>query len=432
MPSQRKPFHNRQAVLCVEVAQQAVKASQSGTPADKTLANIFRSRRELGSRDRRLLQQVIFAMFRWWGWVAQWCETSWDKTLLIAYLLDGNPWTPICEKWAQMDQLPVLPNDWTSPSSVPHKRQWLSDYLNLPLDTFLAAQLVPKHFDQFSNIAQASPQFKQTLLFSLQTRPPVWIRSQKSTSINLKSKLLESHVTILPHPYLHQAGEIQGPFNIHEIQAYKQGLFEIQDLASQCIGLVCHPETKEHWWDACAGGGGKTMHLAALLNNTGQILATDIRQNKLNEIRRRAKRGNWQNIQIAYWNGEKPLQNTPLFDGVLVDAPCSGTGTWRRNPDARWRLDDATIKEKTNLQYQILENAQRSVKKGGVLVYATCSLMEIENERVIEYFLEQHPHFTLDPVSHPITQENTLGMLTIWPHEFNSDGMFIARMRKQS
>ena len=155
-------------------------------------------------------------------------------------------------------------------------------------------------------------------------------------------------------------------------------------------------------WDACAGGGGKTQAIASKLNNKGAVWATDIREHKLNEVKRRAKLAGFFNIRTAPWNGEAPLQlpkeiaNEGGFDWVLVDGPCSSSGTWRHNPDAKLRNLGEDLTELTNLQLQLLTNASHCVKTQGKLVYGTCSFFEAENQHVIECFLENNKGWTLE------------------------------------
>ena len=200
--------------------------------------------------------------------------------------------------------------------------------------------------------------------------------------------------------------------------------FEIQDLASQHIGESIEVKGKQSVWDCCAGGGGKTMQIAAQLRNKGVIYASDIREFKLEEVKKRAKRAQFFNVRCLPWKGETlpPFQNEIQikggFDWVLVDAPCSSSGTWRRNPDAKYRIQCESISELNILQLQILSKASEAVVPGGRLVYSTCSWICEENEWLVESFLKAYPQFKL-------LQQNLLGS----PKE-NADTMFRAVMEK--
>ncbi len=431
-----------QAAVCETIAKDVWQAVSDNQPADKSLNRIFHKNRQLGSRDRRLIRNTVFGMFRWWGWVAQWESSSWPKLLLAAYLLEGHPWHNVCSVWAQQSQLSEDPWALTVPSSLSEKSRWLAQNFHENIEAFPMEGLVPKWF--FPQIEGASeelaPDFKMTLLASLQRRPPLWIRNQSHSHTELKQQLDSTKIKVQVSEQLSNALTLEGAINVHEIPAFKQGQFEVQDLASQCVGHVCNPQPGERWWDVCAGSGGKTLHLAALMAGKGQIVATDLRETMLQELRKRAKRGHWHNIQVSIPPSSATLLQSSvvpmpqsasieLFDGILVDAPCSNLGTWARNPDARWRVDPNTFSDLATQQLAILCHIQDFVKPGGKLVYATCSFSTLENQSVIQQFLEKHPHYHLASFPHPLTQEIINGMLNIWPQQFQSDGMFIALLQ---
>jgi 16S rRNA (cytosine967-C5)-methyltransferase len=199
------------------------------------------------------------------------------------------------------------------------------------------------------------------------------------------------------------------------------------------IGMVCAPLPGERWWDCCAGGGGKTLQLASLLQRKGVVVATDIREYKLDDLKMRARRAGFPNIRRSPWDGKAPRKKKAgLYDGVLVDAPCSCSGVWRRNPDAKWNTDEAEIAEMSDLQLKILTAASAGVKPGGVLVYGTCSLFDPENRTVVSKFLESHPDFTLESFADPLSGKLCQGTLQIRPWDSDSDSMFAARMRRSA
>ena len=194
---------------------------------------------------------------------------------------------------------------------------------------------------------------------------------------------------------------------------------------------MAHPG--EHWWDVCAGGGGKTLQLASMMERRGSILATDIRAYKLEDLKRRAARAAYPNIRCAEWNGETvPRGKIGEFDGVLIDAPCSSSGRWRRNPDGRWTSSLERVEELAGIQSRILECASGAVKPGGVLVYATCSLFEREDEEIVRNFLRKHQEYELEPFPDPATGKMTDGMLRTLPWFADCDASFVARMRSRA
>jgi 16S rRNA (cytosine967-C5)-methyltransferase len=260
----------------------------------------------------------------------------------------------------------------------------------------------------------------------LRSRPPVWIRIQKNTDQVLR-ELDQNRVEWkkndrLPDAYcLHSHANV----NLCLLECYKRGCFEIQDFASQCIGYSSMAQTGEQWWDACAGGGGKTLLLATLLKEGGQVFASDIREKKLEEIKIRAQRASYNNIRYLKWNDAHKMQ----FDGVLTDVPCSSSGRWRRNPEMRLVCTEKWLEQLTQTQYEILDQAAGSVKPGGHLVYGTCSVFDRENTGVTDRFLEAHPEFEPAPF--------TIGGVTQWrlqvfPEDANCDGTFCARFRRKA
>ena len=207
---------------------------------------------------------------------------------------------------------------------------------------------------------------------------------------------------------------------------YQAGAFEIQDLASQQIAAAVDAKAGDKVWDACAGAGGKSLAIAARMSGRGSVTATDLHEFKLNELKRRAKRAQIQNIRTFSWDGQQPLRlpaevrKQQGFDWVLVDAPCTSAGTWRRNPDARWRFNDSDTRQLQQLQQQLLQHASEALRPGGYLVYATCSWQVAENEHQVEQFLSQHPQFEL-------LEQCMLGA----PDE-DADCMFYAKLQRQS
>jgi 16S rRNA (cytosine967-C5)-methyltransferase len=278
-------------------------------------------------------------------------------------------------------------------------------------------QILPDDLDQ------------ESFLQMLSSRPPMWIRMQSPDRESAIEELLASGAQVNPHPVLPDAFEVYAKINLYTLDNFKSGKFEIQDLASQCVSLTAAPKQGERWLDPCAGAGGKSLHLAQLMNRKGTVIAGDIRAAKLDDLRRRARRAGFPNIITKPHDGG-PWKGKHQFDGVLLDAPCSCSGVWRRNPGAVWKLKPADIDELSAVQREILENYSGAVKKSGILVYATCSLFEKENQAVVRDFLARHDEYKLDPFEHPLTGKICPGMLRIDSCDGNCDALFMAKMRK--
>jgi 16S rRNA (cytosine967-C5)-methyltransferase len=193
-------------------------------------------------------------------------------------------------------------------------------------------------------------------------------------------------------------------------------------------GIICAPIEGQSWWDVCAGSGGKSLHLLDLARGQLDLLATDTRDKALKELQRRqqGRRFAFRNLNAE----TDALPDTP-FDGVLVDAPCSGFGTWARNPDARWRTDSDDITHLAGVQTLILGRASTTVKPGGVLVYSVCTLTRAETSGVVTAFLSDHPDFKPEPFVNPLDGASCDGTLLLPPERASGDGMYIARFRRR-
>ena len=243
---------------------------------------------------------------------------------------------------------------------------------------------------------------EQTLHFVDQhaLRPPVWLRVLKPDHEDaLLGELAAAGFTVQKEG---AALQVRGAKGIFELPAYRRGSFEIQDLASQRIGEAVAARPGDQIWDCCAGAGGKSLQIAAELRGRGAVYATDLHEGKLKDLRRRAKRAGFTNIKDKTWSGNTlpVLDDISLkqegWDRVLVDAPCSGCGTWRRNVDGRLRFRADAVSEFASVQRQLLSLAAQAVRPGGHLVYATCSWLPAENEDVCGAFLDAHPRWRRD------------------------------------
>ena len=221
-----------------------------------------------------------------------------------------------------------------------------------------------------------------------------------------------------------------GRTNVFALRAFKAGLFEVQDEGSQLIALACEARPGQLVVDACAGAGGKALALASEMHNKGRLVACDRDGRRLDEMRPRARRAgvhNWEARAVPESSDARVQDLTASADVVLVDAPCSGLGALRRNPDARWRLDAAEVASFPPRQLQILERYSRLVKPGGRLVYATCSINRAENQEIRAAFLEKHSaEFTSAPAL-----AGFAGDVQLLPHQHGTDGFYIAAFTRR-
>lgn len=265
-------------------------------------------------------------------------------------------------------------------------------------------------------------------LVALQTRPVLWLRAKHGTAGRLAAKLGDC---VRGERASSDALEYCGLKDLFQTQEFHKGEFEVQDIASQLVGLLCDPKPGETWWDACAGEGGKTLHLSDLMENKGMIWTSDRSDRRLARLKQRAARAKVFNYRIARWDGSSRLPTKTEFDGVLIDAPCSGIGTWQRNPHARWTTTMTDVRELAMVQQQLIWNAAAAVKPGGRLIYAVCTLTRTETDAVAEICSRRLSGFA--PSSWPAwTNElpGALGRKWISPQIFRGNGMFLAGFRR--
>jgi len=252
-------------------------------------------------------------------------------------------------------------------------------------------------------------------------RPPLWIRLNHPERCNEVVQDLASHDLEVKWIAEGQSALVSGNFGVYQCASFKAGLFEVQDGASQQIAQSVGAQPGQKIWDACAGGGGKTVALAAALRGKGALYASDIRSHKLEEAKRRCQRAGFHNVRTLVWNGDelpkfgKEVHLQAGFDAVLVDAPCSSSGTWRRNPDARLRISDSEARRGLHeLQLKLVTQAARRVRPGGALVYGTCSWCVEENEDIVDAFVARNApqlqlqHATQTLLGAPIQDSDTM------------------------
>ncbi|MBD2449838.1 16S rRNA (cytosine(967)-C(5))-methyltransferase [Nostoc sp. FACHB-152] len=250
----------------------------------------------------------------------------------------------------------------------------------------------------------------------------------------VETALQAAEILARPIPHLPQALRLissTGP--IQNVPGFTEGWWVVQDSSAQLVSHVLDPQPGEVVIDACAAPGGKTTHIAELMQDHGKIWACDRTASRLRKLQENAKRLNLHSIQIFTGDSRNLPQFYNTADRVLLDAPCSGLGTLHRHADARWRQTPQSIRELSLLQQQLLSHTSNFVKKGGVLVYATCTLHPAENEDVISIFLAENPEWQIElpKVGSPYWASSTpQGWLKVWPHLQDMDGFFMVRLRK--
>jgi len=365
-------------------AARVLKLVATGMPADQALReSLTQDRHFTAPAERRGISRAVFTYFRWWRWLDE--KDSLQKQLAGALELQ--------ERFNK------------NPASFKPES--------------LAARAVP---DWLKAEMDALP---PATLGQWQQEPVLWIRAKAGTGIELAKKL--SHFT--PAPQSPDALRYSGLTDLYRTKEFQAGEFEIQDLASQLVGLAAAPQPGETWWDACAGEGGKTMHLSDLMQNKGLIWASDRSLRRLAKLKERAARAKVFNFRAAPWEGDAKLPTKTKFDGILVDAPCSGVGTWQRNPHARWTTLPKDVHELAAVQAKLLHHVAGSLKPGGRLLYAVCTLTRAETTGVAAAFTAAHPELEPLPLSPLATHHSSL---ILWPHELNANGMFLACWRRKT
>ncbi len=354
-------------------------------PADGVLRETFKRLRVLNAAERREITAMVFDYFRWRRWVE-------DASGLPEQVEHARDFAEHSRR------------DNSFPSSEESKVKAVSDW---------TAAEVPNAEDEWYR--------------ALQSEPNLWLRARRGQGSALAEQLGDANAGPLPDSVLYNGDE-----DLFRTPGFHAGDFELQDIASQAVGFVCDPQPAETWWDACAGEGGKLLHLSSLMENKGLIWASDRAEWRLKHLKRRTARAKAFNYRAVPWDGGKKLPTKTKFDGVLVDAPCSGVGTWQRNPHARWTMTLADVKELAAVQKQLLTNVAPSVKPGGKLVYAVCTLTKSETAEVVEYFEKQFADFKPLPVKNPLKPNEPISMpIWIWPQDCGGNGMFVAVWQRE-
>lgn len=418
----------------LDLAQQLLHDVLTFTYAsDTTVSAFFRRHKELGPRERHALAETTYQVVR--------------MRLRYTHLaLAGKKTTP--ENRAALERRMVLLGwqgrdvDLHAGSTV-DERAWLdiqrkidvstlADKLRHNLPDWLAQRLRDQAGEDFWPLVEA---LHTPAPLDLRINP---LRIKREAAI---AGLLEDGIVASPTPFSPLGLRVQGKPALNRNELFLKGDIEVQDEGSQLLALLVDAKRGEMVTDFCAGAGGKTLALGASMRNTGRLYAFDTSGHRLSALKPRLKRSGLDNVytaQIAHERDERIKRLQGKMDRVLVDAPCSGMGTLRRNPDLKWRQSPAALVELAALQQQILSSASRLVKSGGRLVYSTCSLLSEENEAIATAFGETHEGWTRLDAAAVLEQagvENASqlvrnGDLRLWPHQHACDGFYAAVWQK--
>jgi len=353
------------------------------------LEAMLRADRRFGSRDRRLYRELSYTALR----ILPWIESRPDDEAigLIARYAAELPATAAFRARFAAPALDALDPDQLLPA-------WLHDEC--------PAAFAPPHRD------------------ALLARASVWIRIQRDDISGTLRTLADAGLPAPVASILPDAWQFPPDTPVDKTPAYGEGAFEIQDLGSQVLLAAASPAHGGRWLDACAGAGGKSLQLARLLGPEGHVTAHDIRTAALDELKTRAHRADLDNISVT----RRPAGT---FDGVLVDAPCSGSGTWRRSPHIKWTTTPADLAAAAVRQRTLLRTYGHHVSPGGRLIYATCSLCQTENENVVARFLEESPEFSSEPLPRTFGLPEGPHGLALLPGTHDTDGFFVAAFRRK-
>ncbi|MFV3075622.1 RsmB/NOP family class I SAM-dependent RNA methyltransferase [Niveispirillum fermenti] len=411
-------------------------------PADAVTSAFFRARRFIGAKDRGEIAALVYGVMRHWARLHWWlervnhmpdpralviadCILSGGRTAdSVAGLFNGAKFAPAPLSDRERKLIRALDTH-----TLDHPSQ--DEVVRAEVPDWAEPAMRATFGDRF--LAEASAMLGEAPL-DLRVNPV------KATRDEALKALADAGIKATPTSLSPVGLRLAGRAPIMALDAYKSGMIEIQDEGSQLVAFMADARPGMQVVDFCAGAGGKTLAIAAMMDNKGRVVATDVLEGRLIRAKERFRRAGLHNIETRAIKTERDpwvKRHKGKFDRVVVDAPCSGTGTWRRNPDSRWRPMGPGLGDLVPLQASILDSAARLVRPGGRLVYATCSLLREENEGQVEAFLAAHADFTLLPVadawpaawgSPPVSTD----MLRLTPLRHDTDGFFAAVLERRA
>lgn len=378
--------------------------------ADKVLKNTLKRDKRWGSRDRGFIAETTYDIVRWKRLYAEIAEVKEPFSRPNLFRL-FTVWATLkgisIPDWPQFENTPTrrIKGRFDELSKIRKIKESIPDWLDE-----LGKKELGKNWDQ------------EITALNQQAHVILRVNSLKTSVDEVQKVLFEAKIDTEKIKNLPQALQLKERANVFTHEAFKKGWYEVQDASSQKVAQFLNPQPGTKVIDACAGAGGKSLHIASLMENKGQIIALDIYEKKLAELKRRAKRNGVHNIET------RPISSTKVIkkliekaDQVLIDAPCSGLGVLKRNPDTKWKLKPEFLRTIKDTQAQILNSYSRMVKPGGDLVYVTCSILPSENQEQIKKFLTSDTGKKFNFVKEEI----------LLPSKTGYDGFYIAKLKKK-
>jgi 16S rRNA (cytosine967-C5)-methyltransferase len=358
--------------------------------ADKVIERTLKKDHRWGARDRRFIAETTYDIVRWF------------RLYREIGGVDENDFGGLLKVWCAVHEIDIAP--WLGSLPVSYNEFITRRKKAESVRKF--RESIPDWLDEMGEGELSTAWERELHALNSPASVVLRVNTLKTSRKELQNILSKSDTETYPVAWAPDALVLKDRRNIFQLDAFHDGLFEVQDAGSQAIAPFLDVEPGMRVIDACAGGGGKSLHLAAVMQNKGKILAMDTIDWKLEELKKRSKRAGAANIEtrvIDSMKSVKRLENSA--DRLLLDVPCSGLGVLRRNPDAKWKLTRAFIAEVKKTQAEILRDYSLMVKPGGKLVYSTCSILPSENEEQVKEFIESHPEFSLESEKHILPSE---------------------------
>ncbi len=425
------------------------QARLDGRPADRVLHDYFRERRYVGGKDRRAISDLFWAMERNRARLAADCALAEGRNPTDAAVraeAGRRLAMAFCvrERAEGVADLSLFTGESYAPVAVaPREQDWLKALRQVKISqrpewawAETPEWLWPRFVEIYGDAREAEVEAARA-----EGSVDLRVNALKTTRDEAAARLAAEGVETAPMPYAPLGLRCLTRANVAATGAFKDGWVEVQDESAQLAALLVGAKPGESVVDFCAGAGGKTLALAAAMKNSGRLIACDVRQARLDRSAVRLRRAGAFNVTRRALESETDKwvkRHKGTFDRVLVDAPCSGSGTWRRNPDARWRATPEGLAELTALQGRILDSAARLTRPGGRLLYATCSILPEENRARVEDFLTRHAEYRILPVADAWPEEagplpaGLAGMecLSLTPGRHGTDGFFVAAFER--
>ncbi|MDG1821273.1 MAG: RsmB/NOP family class I SAM-dependent RNA methyltransferase [Methylophilaceae bacterium] len=404
-------------------------------PADAMLSTFFRNNRDLGNKDRAFIAESVYGVIRRLRFLSTLTANAENdpddaRKLILAWLLRVQG--------RSLRELDDVLNEQQKEWAIAIKAKPTED-LPVAVKADVRDWLWEKLLEQYGEeqaLTICRSMFEQATL-------DLRVNTIKGSHEEVLAKMIAENINnenlMTAMPYSPIGIRMPNRLGISKHVLFTEGKIEVQDEGSQILSYLVAPKRGQMVADLCAGAGGKTLALGALMRNTGRLYAFDVSEKRLNNLGKRLKRSGLSNLNAQVINNENDLKLKRLngkFYRVLVDAPCSGLGTLRRNPDLKWRQTQEDVAELNVKQANILARAAKLTKVGGRVVYATCSLLREENEAIAEAFLSTHPDFSLIPANEVLAQQSiqldTGVYLNLLPHLHGTDGFFAAVFEKHT